>query len=150
MRELNSRSSTCNVIVTVQAPLFPDGDFVADRLASDASSVPNASQYFHFRESPLSIRLKSILVSCEFCKSVFFNFEHETCRRRTAFDTNLLVSNLYCGLLMTKSRGRMCIKTLFTQGAILCVCGERKWTLRTTTVTHILETVKRRFRRVTC
>ena len=30
--------------------------------------------------------------------------------------------------------------TRFTQGAILWVCGDRKWTFSTTTVTHILKT----------
>jgi hypothetical protein len=40
---------------------------------------------------------------------------------------------------MTSSRGRMCMKTLFTQGAILCVCGDLKCTLSTTTVTHMLQ-----------
>jgi len=33
----------------------------------------------------------------------------------------------------------MWMKTRLTQGAIVCVCGDRKWTLSTTTVTHILQ-----------
>lgn len=55
------------------------------------------------------------------------------------FGFYLFVSNTYCGLFMTNKRGKMWIKTLFTQGDILCVCGERKWTFSTTTVTHILK-----------
>lgn len=34
------------------------------------------------------------------------------------------------------------MKTLFTHGAILCVCGDRKCTFNTTTVTHILKKIK--------
>lgn len=40
---------------------------------------------------------------------------------------------------MTSNLGRIWIKTRRTQGAITCVCGERKCTLSTTTVTHILK-----------
>ena len=43
------------------------------------------------------------------------------------------------GRLMTRSRGRMCINTRLTQGAIVCVWGERKCTFRTTTVTQMLK-----------
>lgn len=39
---------------------------------------------------------------------------------------------------MNNSFGRKLMKTRLTHGAILCVCGERKCTLSTTTVTHIL------------
>ena len=45
----------------------------------------------------------------------------------------------YWGLFMMRSRGRIWMKTLLTQGAILCVWGDRKWTLSTRTVTHILQ-----------
>ena len=41
-------------------------------------------------------------------------------------------------LRITNNRGRTWIKTRRTHGAITCVCGDRKWTLRTTTVTHML------------
>jgi hypothetical protein len=40
---------------------------------------------------------------------------------------------------MTKRRGRMWMKTRLTQGAITWVCGDRKWMLSTTTVTHMLQ-----------
>lgn len=40
----------------------------------------------------------------------------------------------------------MCMKTLLTQGAILCVWGERKWTFSTTTVTHMLHRQRERER----
>ena len=39
---------------------------------------------------------------------------------------------------MTSSLGRMCMKTLLIQGAMVCVCGLRKWMLSTTTVTQML------------
>lgn len=39
---------------------------------------------------------------------------------------------------MNKSLGKNCTNTVLTHGAIRCVCGERKCTFRTTTVTHIL------------
>lgn len=51
----------------------------------------------------------------------------------------LFGSNWYWGLRMTKSLGSIWMNTLFTQGAILCVWGDRKWTFNTTTVTHMLE-----------
>lgn len=57
--------------------------------------------------------------------------------------TNLLASNWYWGLRMTNNLGRMWMKTLFTQGAIRWVCGDRKWTLSTTTVTHMLESKRK-------
>ena len=39
---------------------------------------------------------------------------------------------------MTRRRGRMCMKTLLIQGAMVWVCGDRKWMLSTTTVTQML------------
>jgi hypothetical protein len=53
--------------------------------------------------------------------------------------TYLFGSKRYCGLFITNNFGNTWIKTRFTQGAILCVCGDRKWTFKTTTVTHMLE-----------
>lgn len=50
-----------------------------------------------------------------------------------------LVSKLYCGLLMNSNFGKKFMNTFFTHGAIRCVCGLRKWTLSTTTVTQILQ-----------
>ena len=38
----------------------------------------------------------------------------------------------------------MWMKTRRTHGAILCVCGERKWTLSTTTVTQMLRQEKQK------
>ena len=43
---------------------------------------------------------------------------------------------------MTNSRGRIERNTLLTQGDMLCVAGDRKWTLRTMTVT-MMERVTR-------
>jgi len=40
---------------------------------------------------------------------------------------------------MTRSLGRIWRKTRRTHGAITCVCGVRKWTFRTRTVTHMLQ-----------
>ena len=40
---------------------------------------------------------------------------------------------------MTSSLGRMWMKTLLIQGAMVWVCGDLKWMLRTTTVTQILK-----------
>lgn len=57
--------------------------------------------------------------------------------------THLFVSKLYCGRFINNNFGRKSIKNFLTHGAILCVCGERKWTLSTTTVTHILGKEKR-------
>ena len=39
---------------------------------------------------------------------------------------------------MINSLGRMWMKTRRTHGDIVCVCGERKWTFSTTTVTQML------------
>lgn len=49
-----------------------------------------------------------------------------------------LVSKLYCGRLINNHFGKKLINTVLTHGAIRCVCGDRKCTLSTTTVTHIL------------
>lgn len=54
-------------------------------------------------------------------------------------EISYLVSKLYCGLLMNRNLGRKFMKTVFIHGAILWVCGERKWTFNTTTVTQILK-----------
>ena len=43
----------------------------------------------------------------------------------------------YGGRRINNKRGKMCIKTRFTHGAILWVAGDRKWTLSTITETHI-------------
>ena len=58
--------------------------------------------------------------------------------------THVCLSGWNCGLFMMSSLGRMWMKTLFTQGAILCVCGERKCTFSTTTVTAMLEEKERK------
>ena len=52
--------------------------------------------------------------------------------------TYVCLSGWNWGRFMMRSLGRIWMNTRFTQGAILCVCGERKWTFSTTTVTHIL------------
>lgn len=53
-----------------------------------------------------------------------------------------LVSKLYCGLLINNNFGKKLMNTFFTHGAIRCVCGDRKWTLSTTTVTQMLHHYK--------
>lgn len=58
----------------------------------------------------------------------------------TKYVSHLRLSIWYCGRRITRSRGRMWMKTRRTHGAIVWVWGDRKWTFRTTTVTHILET----------
>ena len=47
--------------------------------------------------------------------------------------------SFFPGLRITNNRGSICMKTRRTHGAIVWVCGDRKCTLRTTTVTHMLE-----------
>ena len=59
--------------------------------------------------------------------------------------THVCLSGWNCGLFMMSSLGRMWMKTLFTHGAILCVCGDRKCTFSTTTVTAMLcDSLKRK------
>ena len=55
--------------------------------------------------------------------------------------SNLNTYILFCGwgLRITNNRGRMWMKTLLTHGAMVWVCGDRKWIFRTTTVTQILK-----------
>lgn len=50
-----------------------------------------------------------------------------------------LVSKLYCGLLINNNFGKKFMNTFLTHGAMRCVCGERKCTLSTTTVTQMLQ-----------
>ena len=52
---------------------------------------------------------------------------------------------VFIGLFITSSLGRRWMKTLLTQGDIRCVWGDRKWMLRTTTVTHILKVMHNDF-----
>jgi len=47
---------------------------------------------------------------------------------------------------MTSSLGKMWMKTLRTHGAMVCVCGVRKWMFSTTTVTQMLREEKERER----
>lgn len=59
--------------------------------------------------------------------------------RTTTCRPNFECSSIrHWGLLIANSLGRMWMKTRRTQGAIRCVCGERKWTFNTTTVTQML------------
>ena len=58
--------------------------------------------------------------------------------RNEIFSSHVCLSGWNCGRFMISSLGRMWMNTRLTQGAILCVCGERKWTFSTTTVTLIL------------
>lgn len=58
------------------------------------------------------------------------------------FGTYFLLSIWYCGLRITNNLGRICIKTLFTHGAITWVVGDRKCIFNTTTVTQILKHIK--------
>ena len=57
--------------------------------------------------------------------------------------THVCLSGWNWGLFMMSSLGRMWMKTLFTHGAILCVCGDRKCTFSTTTVTAMLRALKK-------
>ena len=45
------------------------------------------------------------------------------------------------GRRMISRRGRMLMKTRFTHGDMVCVCGDRKWMFSTTTVTQILQQI---------
>ena len=61
--------------------------------------------------------------------------EKEDWTRRKSY---LCLSFSKWGRFMLRSLGRIWMKTLLTQGVIVCVCGVRKWTFKTTTVTHML------------
>lgn len=50
----------------------------------------------------------------------------------------LLVCKTYFGRFMKRNFGRKSMKKIFTQGCIVWVWGDLKWTFSTTTVTHIL------------
>lgn len=50
----------------------------------------------------------------------------------------LLVCKTYFGRFMKRNFGRNSMKKIFTHGCIVWVWGDLKWTLSTTTVTHIL------------
>lgn len=52
----------------------------------------------------------------------------------------LFVSKTYFGLFMNKNFGKNSMKKDLIHGFMVWVCGDRKWTLSTTTVTHILWT----------
>ena len=64
-------------------------------------------------------------------------------RRELGRGTHVCLSGWNWGLFMMSSLGRMWMKTLFTHGAILCVCGDRKCTFSTTTVTAMLCALKK-------
>ena len=50
----------------------------------------------------------------------------------------------YIGRFMTSNLGNWLMNIVRTQGAIVCVWGERKWMFKTITVTHILKKIIKR------
>lgn len=118
--QLRDFSSELSITMEITFVMFFCWNFFVNRTFTSLESLVN------FEFTPGMLCNKSLIWDVE-CKKCFSKM------------TYLWASKGYCGLRMTSSLGRICMKTRLTQGAILCVCGDRKWTLSTTTVTHMLE-----------